>query len=302
MTTDTQRKNPIDLIEMEMADDGRRDCPPTIVPVIGSKGGTLKTTTVRTLAHICAERGCHVVAVDLDPQGSLTLTSGADRVVDPLGAPPVPITYLLPPDAVGVRDEVRVAGSVSLFRGGRALEHATMTQVQSHLARVCHQHRGPRHLVLLDVPPSLAILAQAAMQYATLSLIPSEATRDGVNGIADVLHLHSSLGLTSPLRVVLTKVSGMMKELTERTKGSLRNEPPFSTYPHLTVLQPEIPWNRRGAEASSFELPVTITAQSDRTSIAYRRLATELGRELGNAIPARRARHAELQCAARGGL
>ena len=42
------------------------------------KGGVGKTTTANTLALIFRERGCKVLAVDLDPQGNLSFSTGAD--------------------------------------------------------------------------------------------------------------------------------------------------------------------------------------------------------------------------------
>ena len=45
-------------------------CP--IVTVLSQKGGTGKTTMVRTLADVLRRVGLDVLAVDLDPQGNLS--------------------------------------------------------------------------------------------------------------------------------------------------------------------------------------------------------------------------------------
>ncbi len=42
------------------------------IAVLSQKGGTGKTTTVRTLADVLRRRGMRVLAVDLDPQGNLS--------------------------------------------------------------------------------------------------------------------------------------------------------------------------------------------------------------------------------------
>ena len=42
------------------------------------KGGVGKTTTANALALIFRERGYKVLAVDLDPQGNLSFSTGAD--------------------------------------------------------------------------------------------------------------------------------------------------------------------------------------------------------------------------------
>src|SRR5947207_14491534 len=44
----------------------------TTIAVLSQKGGTGKTTTVRTLADVFTRAGLDVLAVDLDPQGNLS--------------------------------------------------------------------------------------------------------------------------------------------------------------------------------------------------------------------------------------
>ena len=44
----------------------------TTIAVLSQKGGTGKTTTVRTLTDVLSRIGLDVLAVDLDPQGNLS--------------------------------------------------------------------------------------------------------------------------------------------------------------------------------------------------------------------------------------
>src|SRR5437763_15374707 len=44
----------------------------TTIAVLSQKGGTGKTTAVRTLADVFTRAGLEVLAVDLDPQGNLS--------------------------------------------------------------------------------------------------------------------------------------------------------------------------------------------------------------------------------------
>src|SRR5215211_5611736 len=44
----------------------------TTIAVLSQKGGTGKTTTVRTLSDVLARVGLSTLAVDLDPQGNLS--------------------------------------------------------------------------------------------------------------------------------------------------------------------------------------------------------------------------------------
>ena len=42
------------------------------IAVLSQKGGTGKTTAVRTLVDAFRRRGIHTLAIDLDPQGNLS--------------------------------------------------------------------------------------------------------------------------------------------------------------------------------------------------------------------------------------
>src|SRR5256714_11292032 len=42
------------------------------ITILSQKGGTGKTTTVRTLTDAFRRRGVHTLAIDLDPQGNLS--------------------------------------------------------------------------------------------------------------------------------------------------------------------------------------------------------------------------------------
>ena len=50
----------------------------TIISVITQKGGVGKTTTVNALSAILTQKGAKVLAVDMDPQGNLSFSVGAD--------------------------------------------------------------------------------------------------------------------------------------------------------------------------------------------------------------------------------
>src|SRR5438094_3696365 len=47
-----------------------------VISFANQKGGVAKTTTTLNLGVAFAEQGCHVLLVDLDPQGNLTMSQG----------------------------------------------------------------------------------------------------------------------------------------------------------------------------------------------------------------------------------
>ena len=50
-----------------------------IIAIVNQKGGTGKTTTAANLAFACVAEGRRVLAVDIDPQASLTFYFGHDE-------------------------------------------------------------------------------------------------------------------------------------------------------------------------------------------------------------------------------
>src|SRR6201999_3126963 len=57
--------------------------PPVTIAVLSQKGGTGKTTTVRTLTDVFRRVGLSVLAVDLDPQGNLSDYLDVDPDAEP---------------------------------------------------------------------------------------------------------------------------------------------------------------------------------------------------------------------------
>src|SRR3954464_15891042 len=49
-----------------------------LVPFFNQRGGTAKTTSTLNVAAALSERGYRVLAMDLDPQASLTMAFGVD--------------------------------------------------------------------------------------------------------------------------------------------------------------------------------------------------------------------------------
>ena len=56
---------------------------PTAIAVLSQKGGTGKTTMVRSLADVFGRLGLDVLAVDADPQGNLSDYFDADPDAEP---------------------------------------------------------------------------------------------------------------------------------------------------------------------------------------------------------------------------
>src|SRR5215210_6667525 len=138
------------------------------ISVLSLKGGTGKTTTVRTLADVFRRVGLDVLCVDLDPQGNLS-----DYFDVPTDASPTIADVLTGPDKL--RDAVHrgiVPASPVLAAAERGLSgRMGREQVLRKCLRDARRHYD---VILIDSPPSLGLLTVNGLVAADWALVYSE--------------------------------------------------------------------------------------------------------------------------------
>src|SRR5213592_3031172 len=153
------------------------------VAVLSQKGGTGKTTTVRTLTDVFRRAGLEVLAVDLDPQGNLS-----DYFDIPADAEPT-IGDVLVGNAKArdaVVDDVLPANltlaEAELVLGGKMGRELT-------LRRALRDVKRPYDVVLVDCPPALGLLTVNALVAADHALLSSEAQYFALQGVEQALEV-----------------------------------------------------------------------------------------------------------------
>jgi chromosome partitioning protein len=153
------------------------------IAVLSQKGGTGKTTTVRTLADAFRRAGLSVLVVDLDPQGNLSdyfdvppeahptvadVFSGQATLAEATHDGIVPANLLL------AEAELSLAGKI-----GRELS----------LRKVLRDQDGHVDVILLDCPPNLGLLTVNALVAASHALIACEAQYFALQGVEQALQV-----------------------------------------------------------------------------------------------------------------
>jgi chromosome partitioning protein len=153
------------------------------IAVLSQKGGTGKTTTVRTLTDVFTQIELRVLAVDLDPQGNLSDYLDVDPEIAPTigevlagrAAPEDAVHDGVMPANLGLAEaELTLAGKM-----GRELA----------LRKALRGLKGAYDLILVDCPPSLGLLTVNALVAADYALLSAEAQYFALQGVEQALEV-----------------------------------------------------------------------------------------------------------------
>ncbi len=163
-----------------------------VLAVANIKGGVGKTTTTANLAAALAERGCHVLVIDLDPQASLTFSLGVrtnassktiSDVLDQHGSAIASIVQTTP-------EQIDLApASHALNQVAHRLESTdtTLTRLRGALEPL----RGKYDYILIDCPANAGIMtgiALAAADEVVIPLIPDALSFQALNWLLFIIN------------------------------------------------------------------------------------------------------------------
>jgi chromosome partitioning protein len=162
---------------------------PHTIAVLSQKGGTGKTTTVRTIADALRRAQVRTLAIDLDPQGNLSDYFDLPPDVEPTIADVLSGRATL---AEAIHSDVVPANltlaEAELMLGGKMGREMTLRRA---LARGTHAAGGADayELVLIDCPPSLGLLTVNALVAADSALITAEAQYFALQGVEQAMEV-----------------------------------------------------------------------------------------------------------------
>jgi chromosome partitioning protein len=236
------------------------------IAVLSQKGGTGKTTAVRTLTDAFRRSGVRTLAIDLDPQGNLSDYFDLVPDVEPTIAD-VLCGRSHPAEAIR-RDLISAnltLAEAELMLGGKMGRELALRRA---LAEVSDDYE----LILIDCPPSLGLLTVNALVAADRALITAEAQYFAVRGVEqaiDVVELARD-GLNPDLSVlgVLLNLADMRTVHSREALASLKER--FHELVFSTVVRASI------AYAESAERSTSILDHRPDLGADYLALANEV--------------------------
>jgi chromosome partitioning protein len=251
---------------------------PHIIAVLSQKGGTGKTTAVRTLTDALRRSGVRTLAIDLDPQGNLSdyfdlapdvdptiadVLSGNARAADAIHSDMIPANLSL--------------AEAELMLGGKMGRELTLKRALKKLP-------DEYEVVMIDCPPSLGLLTVNALVAADRALITAEAQYFALQGVEQAMEVvelaRDSLNPELSLLGVLLNLADMRTVHSREALASLKER--FGEQLLATVIRASI------AYAESAERATSILDHRPDLGADYIALAGELLERLGGFEDARK--------------
>jgi chromosome partitioning protein len=242
-----------------------------IISVVNQKGGVGKTTTTQTLANALAQKGKKVMAIDLDPQGSLGILEGIN--LEELEAT---ISDVMIEDNIKIED-ILVETSDYYLAPSRidlaGAEHVLGTEMAREyiLKEKLKNVKDKYDYILIDCPPNLNLLTMNALaasdrvavvtESSFLSIMALDLLTDTVEKIQKKVNPNLEY-----IGIIITKID-------KRTSHSIEStEHIHSKFKNINVFDVPIAVAIQNAPMESMS-PVTVTNPKHKVSIAYFEIA-----------------------------
>jgi chromosome partitioning protein len=155
-----------------------------VIAFANQKGGVAKTTTTLNLSVALAEKGYKVLAIDLDPQGNLTMSQGwnpdeIERSMFDVLVHRLPITEIIRTHEIDV-------GVASIDLAGAELALSSMIGRERALEKALLEVRETYDFIMIDTPPSLGLLTINAFVVATGVIVPVQCEYLSLRGLVQL--------------------------------------------------------------------------------------------------------------------
>ena len=243
-----------------------------VIVFANQKGGVAKTTTTLNLAVAFKEQGYRVLAIDLDPQGNLTMSQGMnpdaiERSMFDVLVHRLPISEVIHPAEV----DVAVA---SIDLAGAELALSAMIGRERALEKALVEVRGRYDFVLVDTPPSLGLLTINAFVAGTGVIVPVQCEYLSLRGL---VQLENTLAMVRENLNPEVRIEGILPTMFDRRTLHSREaveilEENFGDLVFRTRIRKTV----RYAEAPVKGVSVLKYDPSGTAAEAYRELAKEV--------------------------
>jgi chromosome partitioning protein len=155
-----------------------------IISFANQKGGVAKTTTTLNLAVAFTESGHKVLAVDLDPQGNLTMSQGIDPDKVESSMYDVLVDHIPIRDVIQEREIDIAVASIDL--AGAEIAMSMQIGRERSLEKALSAVVDDYDFVCIDTPPSLGLLTVNALTASDKVIVPVQCEYLSMRGLVQL--------------------------------------------------------------------------------------------------------------------
>jgi len=178
-----------------------------VISIITQKGGVGKTTIVNALASVLSQRGLRILTIDMDPQGNLSYSVGAETENSPT-------SYNVLRGDVDAQYAVQRYSMTDIIPSNILLSSIELEFTGYNreylLSKAIKNIKPIYDFVFIDSPPGLGILtvnALTASDYVILPMLPDIFSLQGISMVYETIeHIQQSCNpKLRPLGILVNK-------------------------------------------------------------------------------------------------
>ena len=246
-----------------------------VIAIANQKGGVGKSTTAINLSACLAEKGKHILVIDIDPQGNTTSGLGVEKAELDNSLYELIIGEAEPEDVI-IKNTVEnldiIPSNVNL--SGAEIEIFELEEKEFIIKKIVEKVRRRYDYVIMDCPPSLSMLTINALTAANSVIVPIQCEYYALEGLSQLIYtidlvkerLNSKLKIEGILFTMFDTRNNLSSQVVDNVRNNLDQK----------IYNTVIPRNVRLAEAPSYGMPINLYDSRSSGAESYRKLAEEI--------------------------
>ena len=253
-----------------------------IIAVVNQKGGTGKTTTTENIGIGLVNEGKKVLLIDMDPQGSLTISLGYPRPDEMYPTLSDVLEKVIRENLENPKEGIiNQREGVDLIPGNIELSGLEVSLVnimsrETILKRYLDEIKKDYDYILLDCMSSLGMVTMNALVAADSVLIPVQAQYLSAKGLEQLLQtvskvrrqINPKLKIDGIVLTMVDKRTNYAKEISALVRNVYGG--------NIKVFKTDIPHSVRAAEISAEGKSIFEHDPKGKVAEAYRELTKEV--------------------------